>query len=74
MKLKSPFFPSKGKELDFCIITSVQIFGCIVCILKNYRIKLPEFLEEKSAVCFLPRPCLCATIPCIIDYFLQVLI
>lgn len=57
---KSPFFPSKGKELDFeLFFLPTQIVRCLIYTLKSDRTSLPEVLEEKSAVCFLPRPCLC---------------
>lgn len=50
MKMKSYLsFPPKGNQSRY-----LTYIG-----LKSERSRLPEFLEEKSAVCFLPSPCFC---------------
>lgn len=53
------FLSLQREGTRFWVISPTQIFSYIICILKSDRSRLPECLEEKSAACFLPSPCLC---------------
>lgn len=58
-KWEVTFLSLQREGTRFWVISPTPRFRYFIYILKSDRSKLPEFLEEKSAVCFLPSPCLC---------------